>query len=132
MSERTVYQEGDISQSGMTIENTLNKPDGSLPFGLFNPQLEGKLTWICGMSQANKIVGVFNMDLGDRSERETREYADQTEAEHVRDGLKDSGWQMLVPPRIEFTVDGDRSLNRKERRELSKKIKAMQKEHDAF
>src|SRR5208282_5804479 len=129
---RPVYKEGEVSQNGMTIENTLNKADGSLPFGLFNPQLEGKLTWICGISQEHKIVGVFNMDLGDRSERETREYTDQAEAEVVRDGLKTSGWQILVPPRIEFTVDGDRPLNRKERRELSKKIKEMQKDHDAF
>ena len=124
----SVYKEGEISQNGMTIENTLNKADGSLPFGLFNPQLEGKLTWICGVSQENKIIGVFNMDLGDRTERETREYNDQTDAEFVRDGLKESGWQILVPPRIEFTVDGDKPLNRKERRDLSKKIKALQKD----
>ena len=128
----SVYQENEVAPGGVSIHNTLNNPDGSLPFGLFNPLLEGKLTWICNKSQDGNIVGVFNMDLPEESERVVQEYKDMAEAQYARDELINNGWQPLVPPKIQFTMGGDRPLNRKERRQLSKFVKQManQKEDD--
>jgi hypothetical protein len=123
------YKEGELGPDGITIENTLNREDGSLPFGLYCPETNGKLTWICNMSQDNNIVGVFNMDLSDHAERMQAIYKDLAEAIFVKDELIKSGWQLVKPPKIEFTVGGDgKPLNRRERRELSKKIKEMQKD----
>jgi hypothetical protein len=129
-----VYQEGELG-GGFSIENTLNKDVNNLPFGLYNPETEGKLTWICNYSQENNIVGVFSMDCKpNEPERELRVYKDLDEAKLIRDSLLDSGWQPIKPPKIAFTVRGSdgepREMNRKERRQLGKMIGAAAKKGD--
>ena len=125
------YQAGEVAPGGFTIENVLNKDEDTLPFGLFNPDTEGKLTWICGISQEGLITSVFCMDLGDHKEKEVRNLKDIEEAKYYRNELISNGWKKLIPPKIEFTVgkDGKNApLNRKQRRYLDKKIKNMKKE----
>jgi hypothetical protein len=121
------FQEGDVAPGGISIENILNRSDGSLPFGLYCPATEGKLTWICNISQENNIIGVYNMDLGEKSERNVVQYLDIKEAEYSRDELLKAGWQLLVPPKIQFTV-GDQPLNRREKRKLQKQINEIKKD----
>ena len=122
-----VYQEGEVAPGGITIENTLNKDDNALPFGYYNPETEGKLTWICNYGEASEgdvpIIAVFSMDLGESTDREIRVLKDIEEAKYCRDELIAAGWKKIIPPKIQFTVGGqDRPLNRQQRRHLSKKI----------
>lgn len=128
MSEET-YKEGDIAPEGIGLQYILNRSDGSLPFGLFHPESEGNLTWICNTSQTGQIVGVFNMNLGDRNEKQERIYANIEEARMVKDGLEKEGWQILIPPKVEFTIKGkdgkNKPLGRKERRLIERKIKGI-------
>lgn len=119
-----VYQEGEDGPGGFTIENVLNKDDNALPFGLFKPEMEGKLTWICDYGPEKDIVSVFCMDFGDHPEKEVRLLTDLDEAKFFRSELINDGWQKLVPPRIEFTMTGSdgkkRPLGRKQKRQLVK------------
>lgn len=108
----------------MEVEVTLNRPDGQLPFGLFYPPENGKLTWTCGYSQVNEIISVFCMDLGDHKEREDKFLKDEEQARFCRDELLKNGWKVLTPPKVEFTItdkDGvKRPLTRREHRYMNK------------
>ena len=121
--------EGEQAPDGVTIESILNREDGTLPFGLFNPQTEGKLTWICNYGTEGDIISVFCFDYGDHSDRDVKILADLKEALYVRDTLIENGWKKLIPPKIEFTTssaDGTpKPLNRKKKRYLGKKIKQI-------
>jgi len=126
---KKVYKEGEEMPGGVTIENTLNKDEGTLPFGLFNPDTEGKLTWICNHGPDGDVISVFCFDRGGRTERDVRMLKDLDEAKYVRDELLRNGWKKLIPPRIEFTMSGDdgrdKPLNRKEKRFLDRKIRQV-------
>ena len=129
-----VYKEGEQAPEGVTVENILNREDGSLPFGLFNPETEGKLTWICNYGTERDIISVFCFDHGDHSDRDVKILTDLTEALYVRDTLIQHGWKKLIPPKIEFTISSDdgkqKPLNRKERRYLEKKIKQVARQQN--
>jgi hypothetical protein len=117
---------GEESPVGITIENLLNREGDILPFGLFKPELEGKLTWMCNYGTEGDIISVFSMILEDKkNERDVKILKDMVEAKYMRDELIKDGWRPLVPPEIKFTVSSNepKPPNRKERREIEKKLK---------
>jgi hypothetical protein len=128
-----IFHEGEKGPDGMVVENTLNREGDVLPFGYFNPQTDGKLTWICGEGPVQKdvnvnIVSVFAMDLGDHTEKQVKILDNMEQALFMRDELVKNGWKKLVPPKIEFTVtkNGEqRPLNRRQKRDLAKKVRNM-------
>ena len=131
-----VFSEGQRGPDGISIENTLNREGDVLPFGYFNPETEGKLTWICGEGPEQKgrktdIVSVFAMDLGDHTEKQVKILENMEQAIFMRDELIKNGWRKLIPPKIEFTVTNESgqasSLNRKQKRGLAKKIDKINK-----
>lgn len=127
-----VFKEGDEGPNGIIIENTLNKDDNKLPFGYYNPETEGKVTWICNYGSDGKIVGVFSCDMGDHTEKDVRYLENLEQALFFRDELVKHGWRKLVPPKMNFTMtknDGTaaKELNRKQKRALEKKIKSISK-----
>lgn len=134
MDPPQVFTEGETTSSGFGVENILNRDDGSLPFGLYNPETEGKLTWICNYGTEGDVIGVFCMDLGGRSEREVRMLKDLDEAKYLYTNLMNAGWKKLIPPKIEFTVSGEdgkqKPFSRKEKRHLAKKLKQASKYHE--
>lgn len=114
----------------ITVEHTLNKGD-NLPFGLFNPETDGNVVWRCGEDADGHIISAFeNVDptCKDRHANEiTYEQALET-----RKILLDSGWQLLKPPKIEFARsdgNGTITLNRKQKRELKRRIDRMQQQN---
>jgi hypothetical protein len=131
--EPSVYKAGEATSSGFTIENTLNGSDNSLPFGYFDPATNGKLTWICseGRPRADRppdIISLFMMDLGSHKDKRVTVLENVDQARFFRDELVKNGWQKLIPPKIEFTMDGsDKPLNRKQKRKLEKTIKNLAK-----
>ena len=123
-----------VQQSdGFTIENHLNQDENTLPFGLFKPELEGKLTWVCGQGTDGKIVSMFCMDVGDgKNERQVSTLEDLERAKYMRTELLANGWKPLNPPKVEFKVvnkDGMRvNPNRAQRRFLERKAKQFSKQ----
>lgn len=133
MERQEKYKAGESTASGFTIENTLNAEGDVLPFGYFDPSTNGKLTWICseGRPRADRppdIISVFMMDFGSHKEKKVTALENLEQARFFRDELVKNGWQKLIPPKIEFTMDGsNRPLNRKQKRKLEKTIKNMAK-----
>lgn len=134
--EPKVYTTGEEGPGGFSLEYAMNREGDVLPFGYFNPQTEGKLTWVCGEGPTEKgrkpdIVSVYAMDLGDHTEKKVALLKDLAEACFVRDELIKNGWKKLVAPKIAFTVSGgdgrQAPLNRKQKRGLEKKIKKLAK-----
>lgn len=125
-----VFTEGQEAPNGMTIENTLNKSD-ELPFGFYNPDTDGKVTWVCNYGPKGDIISVFACDLGTRTDKRVAQLKDMKEALFCRDELIKNGWRPLIPPKINFTTtkeDGTKSeMNRSQRRALEKKMKAIGK-----
>jgi hypothetical protein len=132
MDDKPVFKEGEEGPHGIIIENTLNIENDKLPFGYYNPETEGKVTWICNYGSDGKIVGVFSCDAGDHQEKDVRYLDDMAQALFFRDELIKAGWRKIVPPKMNFTMtrnDGSASkeLNRKQKRALEKKIKSISK-----
>ena len=136
MEEAKVFAAGEEGPGGFSLEYAMNREGDVLPFGYFNPQTEGKLTWVCGEGPTEKgrvadIVSVFAMDLGDHTEKKVVILKDLAEARFMRDELVANGWKKLVAPKIAFTVtkeDGTQSsLNRKQKRGLEKKLRKIAK-----
>jgi len=113
-------------------EPVVNREDDSLPYAYFNPETEGKLTWVCGQNQDGKITSVFCMDLGTHKDKKCEYLPDIEKARWVREELVKAGWQKLRPPEVTFTFPGEkepRNLSRKEKRYLQRKMKKMQKQN---
>lgn len=110
-------------------QNPLNREDGSLPYGYYNPQTEGKLTWICGEDAEGRITSVFSMDLGSHKEKKCQYLESIEDAQVIRDELVKNDWQKLELPDITFKFEdgSDRALTRKERRQLARNLKNMAK-----
>lgn len=120
----------DAFLKGIKIENPLNRENNQLPFGLYNPETEGKLTWICGEDGDKKITSVYCFDFGDRKEKSC-EYVNYEKAIEMRDQLLQHNWKKLDPPKISFTMKdktgNDKPLGRKEKRFLAKKLEILTK-----
>jgi hypothetical protein len=128
-----VYKEGEETSDGFSIESQLNKDDKNLPFGLYNPETEGRLTWICGYGPSNDIIATFSFDTpGSPTEKDVRMLKDLNEAIFAKDELVKNGWKKIIPPQISFTVsgkDGNKTpLNRKQKRYLDKKLTSIAKQ----
>jgi hypothetical protein len=84
---------------GPTI-NVGDKP----PFGLMNPESDGKVTWICNYLTTGKIFGVYTVNaFGPKEEREHLQGKELTleEAVKERDVLVSEGWQKL---KLDLTI----------------------------
>ena len=112
---------------GVQIESIMNKDDGSLPFGYFEPSCEGKLTWNCGYDPEGRIIGVFCYDFGDHKDKKVAQLPSMNEAIFARDQLVIAGWLKLKAPEITVTyADGEKKpLTRKQTRYLKSKLKKM-------
>lgn len=125
-----VFEGGQEDDNGFTVENTLNTGE-DLPFGYYNPDTEGKLTWVCGYGPKGDIVSVFAFDHGNRTEKQVKLLKDVQEARFFRDELIKNGWKKLIPPKINFTTtkdDGTKSeMNRAQKRALGRKMKSISK-----
>ena len=111
--------------SGTEAQTSLNSKDDQLPFGLYNPDTMGKLTWICGPDAKGNITSVYCFDYGDRKERACAEVESHARAIEIRNELMAHGWKFLAPPKITFSMNGvnqDRPLTRKQKRYLARKI----------
>lgn len=111
-------------------ETDLNKDDNKLPFAYYNPQLEGKLTWVCGEDMDDKITSVFCFDYGTHKDKKPSYLKDLEQAKYLRDELVKEGWKKIKNPEITFSMPGQKDgkpLNRKQKRFLQKKIKKMSK-----
>lgn len=111
---------GDV-QAGMPM----NTPDGKMPYGYFNPMLQGKLKWICGPDGDDKITSVFIGEEDGDPQRMVSYLKDEAEAIYFRDTLIKEGWQPLKPPKVMIQFPGQEprdanSLTREEKRALSK------------
>ena len=120
----------DSKKTEIKAESLLNREDDSLPYAYFNPQTNGKLTWVCGNDAENRITSVFSFDHGTFKDKQCQYLENIDKAKYIRQELVSVGWQKLKPPEITFTFPGekeDRKLNRKERRYLQHKLKRMNK-----
>lgn len=111
-------------QAGMPM----NSPDGKLPYGYFNPLLEGKLKWICAPDQDDRITSVFIGEENGKPQRMIKYLKDEDEARYYRDTLIKDGWQPLKPPKVMIQFPGQSpkpadELTREEKRAIEKKIK---------
>ena len=127
-----------IAMANPLIENVLNSDANQLPFGLFDPKTEGKLTWICGYGFEKNdageliIVGVFCYDDPVQGkQREEKVYDDIEMAKAVRDGLLEEGWRIIKPPKIRFTTTDQhghqRVMSRKEIKKMNRTLEKQQK-----
>lgn len=108
--------------NGMVVENVLNRTDNSLPFGLFHPPSEGKLIWICNYDNEARIRFVYrNTNADSTAEYGEGTYADLKQALWARDEHIKDGWQPLQLPELQLNVGGQ-PLNRRQRRELQRKL----------
>mgnify|MGYP003417869368 CR=1 FL=1 len=107
--------------SSVDVKNVINSESGEMPWGLYHPQSEGKLTWTCGPDAEGKITSVYCCE----NERDAS-YISEERAREIKKGLEDAGWKKLVPPKIKFTIPDEkgreRPLNRKEQRYIERKI----------
>ena len=114
------------------VESVMNKEDDTLPYAYFNPETEGKLTWICGEDAERKITSVFCFDHGTHKDKQTSYVPDMEKVRYIREELIKNGWRKLDPPEVTLTFPGEkepRTMTRKEKRFLQKKIKNMNKKN---
>ncbi len=112
----------------MEAKSVLNPEDGSIPFGYFCPESDGKVLWICNYDTQGKITSVFSHNNDRRCQ-----YLDTPEdAKKIRDALVDAGWQKLIPPKVTFTYPGQKegtTLTRKQKRYLKKQYNKLNKKN---
>lgn len=106
------------------IESVLNRDGDVLPFALFNPRSEGKVTWACGEDQHGRITSVFKYDNPNSDKKDTNcQYVTQQKAVEMRDILYQNGWlKSKAPGVIMKHPDTGKPLNRADRRKLAKHL----------
>jgi len=120
----------DFPDQDFKLESIMNKEDDSLPYAYFNPETEGKLSWVCGYDAEGNITSVFCFDYGTHKDKKTSYISDIEKVRYVREELIKNGWKKLAPPEVTFTFPGEkepRTMTRKEKRFLQKKMKKMNK-----
>ena len=123
-----------MADSQIKVESILNKEDDTLPYAYFQPESEGKMTWFCGEDAQGKITSVFCYDFGTHKDKKPQYLSDISAARQIRDTLVNMNppWQKLKAPEVTFTFPGEktpRSLTRKEKRFLRKKVSNLQKQN---
>lgn len=113
------------------IESILNREDDQLPFGYYNPQSDGKLTWNCGYDAQNKICAVFCYSGDGGQDKKASYLENEAQAKYMRDELINNGWKKLDPPKIVIKYDdgSEKPLSRKQKRYLAKTVNNMQKKN---
>ena len=121
-----------MNDTEVDISKDFNQGD-NLPFAYFNPASEGKVTWNCNYDQNGKITSVF-MYSGDGNPDRRINYLDSMEeAIQTRDTLIEHGWKETKLPTIKFkSPDGERDLNRKERRLLERALDRKNRKENPF
>jgi hypothetical protein len=130
--------------SSVEVETTFNKEDDTLPYAYYkaNSDLDkgftsdniGKLSWVCGQDAEGRITSVFIMDLETGKDRKVQYLPDIKTAQFIRQSLIDDGWLKIKDPEFTFSYAGDEdstktSLNRRERRNLQKRFRKMNKKN---
>jgi len=118
-----------LPASDVQIQSILNKKDGTLPFGYFEPSQDGKLTWNCAIDQEGRIISVFCYNFGSHKDKQVSQLQNMNAALFARDELIKAGWHKLKTPEITITYeDGkEKPLNRAQKRGLSKQLSKMNK-----
>lgn len=116
---------------GVQIESIINRDDGSLPFGYFEPSQDGKLTWNCGYDAKGRIISVFCYDFGTHKDKKASVLDTMDAAIYARDELIKAGWHKLKPPEItvKYAEGDERPLTRKQKRYLARTLKKMAKDN---
>jgi|SRR5690242_19228009 hypothetical protein len=123
-----------MAASQIKVESILNKDDDTLPYAYFHPETDGKLTWMCGEDAEGKITSVFCYDYGTHKDKKCQYLPNIEAAREIRKTLvgDTTPWQKLKAPEVTFTFPGEqnpRTLTRKEKRYLKKKVSQMQKKN---
>lgn len=105
------------------VTSLLNRDGDILPFGYFNPKSEGKIFWMCDYDQDRKITSIIQYDYEGQKGRKIEYLENMEKALYYRDEFVKDGWKKIVPPKVEFTMEDGRPLNRQEKRFLAKKMK---------
>jgi hypothetical protein len=114
------------------VENAMNASDDQLPFGLYAPDTNAKLTWVCSYGSEKDdsgkeiIVGVFCFEGPEGRETEVRLLENIEMAKYVRDGLVAEGWRKIKQPKIRITTtdkDGNKiDVTRKQLRKFERDV----------
>lgn len=110
-----------------------NQSSDKLPFALYNPETEGKVSWMCNYDKDEKITSVFIFDDGQEKDKKVEYLESIEDAKRYRTELIDNGWLLMDTPKIEFSYADKNgiqtkktSINRRDRRMLEKKLKKAQ------
>lgn len=120
------------SEKTVKVDCVMNKEDDTLPYAYFNPETDGKLTWVCGQDAEGRYTSVFCYDYGTHKDKQPNYVPDIEKVRYIRKELIDAGWKKLDPPEVTFTFPGEkdpRKMTRKEKRYLNKKMKKMNKKN---
>lgn len=127
MASSSTKKEVDKFMSGFKPISTLNNPDGSLPYGLYNPDTEGKLVWHCGLDPQGNVTSVFQMTFPDGRKEKECEYITDDRAKFMRDELLANGWKPIDTPNVTFKYEDGKELNRRQRKYLERKLREINK-----
>ena len=107
------YKVGQELPNGVIVDDILNRPGNILPFGFYNPSMEGKLVWMCNNGlEGNEIVSVFSMKFENKKDERDVKYLESMEqALYMRDELIKNGWLPLKLPEIKFSFSGETRAN---------------------
>lgn len=121
---------------GTKADVILNREGDVLPFGYYNPETEGKVTWFCGKDAEGKVTSVFCYNHSDGMEKKSNYLPSVADAINYRDILVHNGWAKVNPPKMTFTYGGverdNLDLSRAEKRKLKKYVKRQQKKNPLF
>ncbi len=119
-------------KSGFRPESILNRPDGSLPYGLYNPKVpeaQGSLVWNCGPDAENKITSVYCFTDASGAKDKQCDYVTEEYARRARDELLKDGWLPIKAPKVEFTFEDGKPLNHRQKKFVEKKLKKMMQDN---
>lgn len=111
------------------INSILNPDDGSLPFGYYAPNTDGKVTWNCGTDPDGKIISVFQFDNCGHKDRKIATLPSINDAIYAKNELIKAGWLKIKPPEITVTYEdgSEKPATRKQKRKLKKALNKMDK-----
>lgn len=106
------------------IESVLNREGDLLPFSLYNPVSEGKVTWACGEDPKGNVTSVFKYENPAEDTSETNcEYVSIDKALEIRNTLYEHGWRKSKAPGVTLKhPDTGKPLTRAERRKVAKHL----------
>jgi hypothetical protein len=113
--------------ASIRMESIVNKGDKP-PFAYYAPQSNGKVTWHCGYDTKDQLISVFCFKEAGNEDRRPSVLKGISQALEARKVLIEEGWLPLDAPQITTKTDGvDKPLNRKQKRNVAKKLKKEMK-----